>query len=112
MLSLSNESQARGSVTLAVYVDGELAARRCVSNGGPEGQCSPPLFVPLVVTPGPHTIRVVAVGQIACASQEIVVGCAPLYMHAAYDWSPGGRSGRRIPERISLVVQDKPFGFC
>ena len=112
-LYLSNQSAARRSVTLAVYVDGRLAvSKEMASVFKPAAAHDFPEEFPLRLAPGPHTIKVVAEGQVATASTEIVVGAGTLYVGADYFWSPGSRNEARIPEKIVLTVQAKPFGFC
>ena len=109
---LSNQSVPRPSVALAVYVDGRLALRKELAsvfqNAGPHGF---PEEFPLRLAPGPHTIKVVAEGQVATASTEIVVGADTLHVDAAYYWSPGGKFGTRVPEKITLQVGTERPGF-
>jgi len=113
MVDLSNQSVARRSVVLAVYVDGQLALRKeMASVFKPNAPHDFPEQFPLRLSPGPHTIQVVAEGQVATASTEIVVGSGTLYVSAAYHWSPGSRHEPREPEKITLSVQAQPFGYC
>ena len=104
ILSLSNQSSARRAVVLAVYVDDRLVVRKeMASVDRPAATHGFPEEFPLRLAPGPHAIKVVAEGQVASASTEIVVGAGTLYVDAAYDWSPGGRAGIRIPEKICAL---------
>jgi hypothetical protein len=105
---LANESQERGSVTLALYVDGRLAASRVL---GPDSVHAPE-GIPLRLLRGEHTLRVVAIGQRASKSTEICVRAGPLYVSARYGYDSGRFDGQPVPEEIVIDVQNEPFGFC
>lgn len=109
---LSNQSSARRSVVLAVYVDGRLALREDLpSVDRPNAPHGYPEKFSLRLTPGPHTIKVVAEGQVAQRSTEVVVGASTLYVDAAYHWSPGSRREKQTPETVSLKVGTERPGF-
>ena len=112
LVFLGNESEARGPVELAVYVDGRVAVRRTVAPLATSTGYRDHESIPLRLSPGSHTVRVEAAGRAASVTAQIVVSAHTTYVSATYWYEPGGRHGAPIPEAVELLVQDRPFGFC
>ena len=111
LLYLSNQSSARPSVTMSVYVDGQLALRRAMRDVMAGGKHGFPAEFKLRLPPGPHAIRVVAEGLAVSATADVVVGAETVYVDAGYDYWPE-RHGVGSPGEISIHVGHERPGFC
>ena len=112
VLHLANESEARRSVDLVVYVDGKLAAQRRVASLATATGFRDREVIPLHLSPGAHTLRVVADGRATSTLVEVVVTTRTAYVSVEYWYDPGSPREAPVPEKVELTVQDHPFGFC
>ena len=112
VLHLANESSTRRSVDLEVYVDGQLAFRRRVASLATATGCRDREVIPLHLSPGVHTVRVVAAGRTVSSAAEVVATARTAYVSVEYWYEPGSSHDAPIPEKVEVQVQDRPFGFC
>lgn len=111
-IHLANESSAHRSVGLEIYVDGKLAVRRRVASLATANGYRDREMLPLHLSPGSHAIRVVVEGRTASTTAEVVATSRMTYVSVEYWYEPGSPGERTVPERVEVLVQDRPFGFC
>lgn len=111
-IHLANESSAHRSVGLEIYVDGKLAVRRRVASLATAIGYRDREVVPLHLSPGSHTLRVVVDGRAASTTAEVVATSHVTYVSVEYWHEPGSPGVRAVPGRVEVLVQDRPFGFC
>jgi hypothetical protein len=114
-LHLSNQSTEQRIVTMSVYVDGALRLRRSMRSVFADSRAAHgfPDEIPMRLSPGSHTIRVVAEGKGADAETEVVVGGVRAHVDAAYHFFAEGcgeRPARTGTVEIRVTVE-RP-GYC